>query len=56
MRLPQVKTLFSTAVGVAIVGTGSILYFQLKQLEQISNSEFFREAFKILRSHKGLGY
>lgn len=56
MRLPEVKTLFRTAVAVAVVGTGAIFYIQLRQLEQISNSEFFREAFKLLRSHKGLGY
>lgn len=53
MRLPQMKTLVNTAIGVAAAGTLSIVYVQMKQLEEISNSEFFKDAFKILRSHSG---
>lgn len=53
MRLPEMRTLFNTAIGVALAGTGSIVYMQLKQLENISKSDFFKEAFKILRSHNG---
>lgn len=53
MRLPQMRTLVNTAIGVAVAGTASIIYVQMKQLEQISNSDFFKEAFKILRSHSG---
>lgn len=53
MRLPEMKHLFGTAIGIAAVGITGMMYAQVKQLEQISNSEFFREAFKILRSNKG---
>lgn len=53
MRLPEIRTLVNTAIGVAIAGTGAIIYMQMKQLEDISNSDFFKEAFKILRSHSG---
>lgn len=53
MILPQMRTLVNTAIGVAVVGTGSIVYLQMKQLEEISNSDFFKEAFKLLRSHSG---
>lgn len=53
MRLPEMRTLVNTAIGVALVGTGAIVYVQMKQLEEISNSDFFKEAFKILRSHSG---
>lgn len=53
MRLPQMRTLINTAIGVALAGTGAIVYIQMKQLEEISNSDFFKEAFKILRSHSG---
>lgn len=48
------KTLVNTALGVAVVGTGAIMYIQMKQLEEISNSQFFKEAFTILRAHSGL--
>lgn len=54
MRLPQMKTLVNTALGVAFVGTGALMYMQTKQLEDISNSDFFKEAFTILRAHDGL--
>lgn len=47
------RTLVNTAIGIAGVGTVGIAYLQLKQLEEISNSDFFKEAFTILRSHKG---
>lgn len=48
------KTLVNTAIGIAFAGVSGIMYFQLKQLDEIANSEFFREAFKILRAHQGL--
>lgn len=53
MRLPKVQTLFKTALGVTVAGVGSVIYMQLKRLEEISESEFFKETFKILRAHKG---
>lgn len=52
--LPSMKTLVNTAVGTAVVGIGAILYVQLKRMEQIANSDFFREAFKLLRAHPGI--
>lgn len=52
--LPSMKALVNIALGTAVVGTGAIIYVQLKQMEQISNSEFFREAFKLLRAHPGI--
>lgn len=48
------KVLINTAIGVSVVGTGAIIYAQLKQMEKISNSDFFREAFKLLRAHPGI--
>lgn len=53
MRLPQMKSLVNTAIGIAGVGVTGMMYLQVKQLEEISNSPFFKEAFKILRSHQG---
>lgn len=47
------KTLVNTAIGIAGVGITGMMYLQVKQLEEISNSAFFIEAFKILRAHKG---
>ncbi|XP_031641109.1 uncharacterized protein LOC116352554 [Contarinia nasturtii] len=52
MALPQMKTLVNTALGIAFVGVSGIFYLQMKQLEKISNSSFFKEAFTILRANK----
>lgn len=48
------KVLFNIAVGTAVVGTGAMIYVQLKQMEQVSSSDYFREAFKLLRAHPGI--
>lgn len=48
------KTLVNTALGIAFAGVSGIMYFQLKQLDEISNSDYFKQAFKILRAHQGL--
>lgn len=53
MRLPSIKVLVNTAIGVAVVGTGAVLYIQLRQMEEISKSTYFQEAFKLLRAHPG---
>lgn len=53
MRLPAMKTLVNTAIGVAFAGISGIMYLQLSQLDEISNSEYFKEAFKTLRGHPG---
>lgn len=47
------NTLRRTALGIPVVGMGCIIYAQLRQMQQISDSAFFREAFEILRAHKG---
>lgn len=47
------KTLVNTAIGVAFAGVTGIMYLQMKQLEKISNSAYFKEAFKVLRAHHG---
>lgn len=47
------RTLVNTAIGVAFAGVTAIVYVQLKQLDEISNSTYFKEAFKILRGHAG---
>lgn len=53
MGLPKMKTLVNVAMGIAGIGITGMMYAQVKQLEQISNSAFFKEAFQILRTHKG---
>lgn len=53
MRLPEMKTLVNTAIGVAVAGITAVMYIQLKQLDDISNSTYFKDAFKILRGHAG---
>lgn len=50
------KTLINTAIGVAVVGISGIFYLQMRQLDQISHSSYFKEAFKILRAHKGMDF
>lgn len=53
MKLPQMKTLVNTAIGIAFAGVSGIMYLQLRQLDEINNSDYFKEAIKILRSHGG---
>lgn len=53
MRLPRMQTLVHTALGVAVVGVGAAIYMQQKQLKVFSDSEFFKETLKILRTHRG---
>lgn len=53
MGLPKMKTLVNTAMGIAGIGITGMMYAQVKQLEHISNSAFFKEAFQILRTNKG---
>lgn len=53
MRLPKMNTLRRIALGIPVVGMGCIIYAQLRRMQQISDSEFFREAFDILRAHEG---
>ncbi|XP_055320885.1 uncharacterized protein LOC129577576 [Sitodiplosis mosellana] len=53
MGLPRMKTLVNTAIGIAFAGVSGIMYLQLKQLDDIANSDYFKEAFKILRTHHG---
>lgn len=54
MILPQMKTLVNTAIGIGFAGVSGMMYLQLKQLDDIANSDYFREAFKILRAHRGV--
>lgn len=53
MGLPQMKTLVNTAISVAVVGVGAVIYMQLRRLDQINDSQFFKDAFNILKTHNG---
>lgn len=56
MRLPKVETILRSGLGITVAGIGGILYFHLKQLEEISKADFVKEAFKIVRTHRGKCY
>lgn len=47
------SALVKTAITVSVVGTGGIIYAQLRQMEKMANSPFFKEAFKLVRAHPG---
>lgn len=47
------KTLVNTAFGVAVVGVGATIYLQLRRLDEINNSQFFKDAFNMLKTHNG---
>lgn len=53
MRLPKMDTIFKSVLYTSVVAVGGGLYLQLKRLEEISNSELFKEAFKIIRRNPG---
>lgn len=53
MRLPKLDTLFKSVLYTSVVAIGGGIYMQIKRLEEISNSDLFKEAFKIIRRHPG---
>lgn len=53
MPLPSNKTLAKIAVYGAFASITAVMYMRIKIQERIHKSDYFREAFKILRSHKG---
>lgn len=53
MRLPQMRSLVNTAIGIAFGGISCGMYLYYKQLETMNDSECFKEAVTILRRHGG---
>lgn len=53
MKLPKLDTVFKSIIYTSVVGVGAGIYMTLKQLEKISSSDLFKEAFKIIRRHPG---
>lgn len=53
MRLPQLSTLVKSSVYVCIAGLTSVMYMRSKLKERIRNEDYYRNALKILRAHKG---
>lgn len=53
MKLPSMQTLRGIAVVTGLAGISGCVYLQLKATQNIGNSPFFREAFKILRADEG---
>ncbi|XP_013106882.1 uncharacterized protein LOC106086671 [Stomoxys calcitrans] len=53
MGFPSNKTLAKWAVYIGVAGMSSIMYMRWKVEERISNTDYFRSAFQILRQHKG---
>lgn len=54
MKLPSMDTLRSIAILTAVGGTTGIFLVRKQKLNEITGSPYFREAFKILRTHPGI--
>lgn len=50
MRLPSMEALRNVAVYAGVLGIGGCVYLQIKLTNTISQSPYFRAAFKTLRT------
>lgn len=53
MRLPKMETLLKATLAVAVCSIGGISYVSMSQLNRIAESDYVKEAFKLVRSHRG---
>lgn len=53
MGLPSMKFLVNCSIFTGVAGLIGMLYVQKRSLNNIQESEFFREALKTLRAHRG---
>lgn len=53
MRLPKFETLLKTTLAMGVCSIGGISYIGLGHLSKIGESDYVKEAFKLVRSHRG---
>lgn len=54
MGMPPMGRLVNVALYTAVGGITGILYLTQSKVNEVSQSEYFKEAFKVLRAHEGM--